>query len=76
MTRRYQFSLRRLFRWTTCTALVLGVISWLGPETRFVLLIWAQVFACLFGGLFMGVYAIAAVLSCYKLCRRVVIRGK
>lgn len=76
MIRRCQFSLRRLFRWTTCTALVLGVISWLEPETRLALLIWAEVFACLFGGLFMGVYAIAAVLFCYHLCRRMVIRGR
>ena len=70
--RRFQFSLSRLFWWTTCAALVLGVISWLAPETRRVLAIWVQVFAMLFGLFFACVFAIAAVLFCFNLCRRMV----
>lgn len=29
MPRRFQFSLRRLFRWTTCAALSVGALLWI-----------------------------------------------
>ena len=70
--RRFQFSLSRLFWWTTCAAVVLGVISWLAPETRRVLAIWVQVFALLFGMLFAGIFAINVVFFCFNLCRRMI----
>jgi hypothetical protein len=76
MHRRFQFSLRRLFWWTTCAALVLGAISWLSPEARFGLATFVQVFVLLFGMLFTGVLAIAAVLFCFKLFRRAISRLK
>ena len=70
MSRRIQFSLIRLFWWTTCAALAAGVISWMPPETQRDLAIWVQVFSLLFGMLFAGVFVIAVVLACSKLCRR------
>jgi len=70
MSRRFQFSLIRLFWWTTCAALVAGVISWLPPEAQRDLTIWVQVFSLLLGMLFAGVFAIAVVLSCSKVLRR------
>jgi hypothetical protein len=76
MTRRFQFNLSRLFWWTTCAALMAGVVSWLAPETRRDLAIWVQVFALLFGMLVSGVFAVAVVLFCARLCRRMVSRGK
>jgi hypothetical protein len=76
MTRRFQFSLSRLFWWTTCAALLAGVISWLAPETRRDLVIWVQVFALLVAMLFAGIFAIAVVFFCARLCRRMVSRGK
>jgi hypothetical protein len=76
MTRRFQFSLRQLLATVTATALVAGVISWLAPETRRDLAILVLVFAVLFGMFFTGVFAIAVVLFCYNLCRRMISRGK
>ncbi|HJT33430.1 MAG TPA: hypothetical protein VJ783_15410 [Pirellulales bacterium] len=74
MTGRFQFSLRRLFWWTTCAALLLGVLSWLAPETRFAFWMFALVFAYLFGMLFAGVLALAVVIFCCKLARRAITR--
>ena len=75
MTRRFQFSLIRLLWWTTCAALAAGVISWLPPKAQRDLAIWVQVFSLLFGMLFAGVFAIAVVLFCSKLLRRMIGRG-
>jgi hypothetical protein len=76
MPLRFQFTLSRIFWWTTCAALAAGIISWLAPETRRVLVIWVQVFGLLFGMLFAGVFAIAVVLFFFNLCRRMTSRGK
>lgn len=76
MRGRFQFTLGRLFWWTTCAALVLGIIAWLSPQTRFGLAMFALVFSLLFGMLFTGVLAIAVVLFCCKLCRRAIGRLK
>ena len=76
MPRRIQFCLSRMFWWTTCATLAAGAISWLPLEARRDLVIWFQVFGLLFGMLFAGVYAIAVVLFCFNLCRRMARRGK
>ena len=76
MPGRFQFSLKALMLVVTATALVAAIISWLAPETRRVLAIWVQVFALLFGMFLVGVLALAVVLYCFNMCRRMVSRGK
>lgn len=76
MTRRFQFSLSALLLTVTATAVAAGVISWLPPQTQFDLANFVLVFAVLFGMLFTGVFAIAVVMFCYKLCRRAIVRKK
>jgi hypothetical protein len=73
---RPQFTLRALLVAMLVVALGAGVISWLPPQTRFDLAMFAQVFAVLFGMLFTGVLAVAVALYCLKLCRRAIGRLK
>lgn len=74
MTRRFQFSLSALLVAVTASAVAAGVISWLPPQTQFDLANFVLVFTLLFGMLFTGVFTIAVVMFCYKLCRRAIVR--
>jgi hypothetical protein len=74
MTRRFQFSLSALLLTVTATALAAGALTWLPPQTQFDLANFVLVFALLFGMFFTGVFAIAVLMFCYKLCRRAIVR--